>query len=569
MLFLSVPGCQSGSKAPDYYTESWIGTGIEYYDLTFTMDPENRTFHSSQRITISGDLAEGRKLTIFLGQNLIIENLSLEENNGSPLPIEEWKIVDTSTIDYWWGHFTLNEIEILAEKFIPIEDVLIVEVDYHLAENDLQQGLPDNIYSLFVSPDGTHAGGPESGAFLMVSGSLEAPFRMTITHPDTFECAAPGKQTHRSNTSGFITVTYESDIPYDPSFSCAPYTVLEKQAGDIRIVMYSPPHFDISPDMLDRAAAILTFYQDSFGKPVSESFRILMMDLKEEGGGGESNGNIILLGDYRPFLDFSTDEEAQEIFDHLIAHEAYHLWNAWSIRWEGSLAEWWVEGGANFMASWAKESLNGIDSGAANRLHHITSFSDEMAYNHNNSLSGLDETWFDDWSLVYNYGALVWEQLRQKIGSDTLSASLRDFYENYSGQTVYSDMFFKTLQNHTSVDVRDYLDQWITQNARIDLFIQDVTVQQINQGYQVQVVIVMEANAEFDVLTSLGYKTGSSETWQTIPLSLSDRLVTIQFETPEKPLEMLIDPEYRVPQINPENNLWTQEADTLLQSTPE
>ena len=62
--------------------------------------------------------------------------------------------------------------------------------------------------------------------------------------------------------------------------------------------------------------------------------------------------------------------------------------------------------------------LFGDESGARTRLRHLEDNIEQEAYLHKNNLASLDDTWFDDWALVYDYGALVWEQLRQKIGDD-------------------------------------------------------------------------------------------------------------------------------------------------------
>ncbi len=532
--------------------------GIVFYDLEFEIDPEAGEFRSTQMVTLTGNLVEGRKLSFFIGDGLVVDQLALQDEEGNELAVTKWEQVDTHSTAYWWGEFEVAEIEILAEEELPMEENLVLVLEYHLPPEAIQDGLAENMYELFVSPQSSHAGGPESGAFPLVEGSLEAPFTLAVRHPDGLQCAMPGERVGEKRSGGYSTVTYQSSIPYDPSFSCAPYTVMRDEVEGIQIEIFSPAHLDLSPDMLETIADTLSLYVETFGKPQAGSFRIVFPDLENEKGGGESNGNIIFLGDIQPFVDY--DEEARDIFTHLVAHEGYHLWNAWGLNWEGELVEWWVEGGANFMASWAKERLMGVEAGASNRQRHLEGFIEQEAYLHKSSLDSLDDSWFDDWALVYDYGALVWEQLRQTMGTDAFLAGLLDFYALHGGQTVTYEDFVDCMQNHTEADVAAAVAQWTIRNAQVDLRIDDVAVQQVDEGYAVQVDLGIEADGTIEIFSALGYRAFPDETWQLIDLRLkSDGRYSVKFVSEEKPLEIQIDPLFRVPQIELDNNIWIVE----------
>jgi hypothetical protein len=553
-------GCTSHPSATvnpsTYSTEK----GVMYYDVFFEIDPSDKTFLSEQHVYMTSNLAEKNNLYVFIGEDLIIDRLSLEYESGEELPIVEWRKVDTDIIEYWWGQSVYSEIKIEVVEEIKGDELLILNLDYHLPEEAIEDGIPDNFYNLFISSSGSHAGGPESGAFPMVSGNLSAPFTMTLEHPITFQCAGPGERVAQVDRGRFATVTYQSNMPYDPSFSCAPYTVIRQMSKDMQIDFFIPAHLDLSSGMIETGAQIPGLYQDLFGKPLADSFRIVFPHLDSENGGGECNGNIIFLGDIQPFLYYDEDEKARDIFAHLIAHEGYHLWNAWSLNWEGELAEWWVEGGANFMASWSKEMLFGDASGAKNRQRHLEGFIEQEAYLHKNSLANLDDTWFADWALVYDYGALVWEQLRQKIGSDAMLAGLREFYQSYAGKTTNYHDFISCMEKHTDVDVGAALDPWVQHNARIDLILHDVHIRPSNDSYTIEVDIEVDADRDYELFTTLGYKTENLGDWHLIDLHLMERgQHQVKFVSSERPLEVQLDPEYRVPQINLDNNDWMEE----------
>jgi aminopeptidase N len=551
----TLPGCTL--QLPQLWgsTDSSGGEGILQSDMYFEIDPEKGIFSSRQSITVSGGLVKDGKFNLYIGESLQIDRLTLEDADGHALAVKDWKKTGNHNIEYFWGISKFAILEIQTAEDIPADGRLIVNLEYHLPAEAIQAGLAENLYALFVSPRGSHAGGPESGAFPLVDGNLEAPFSITIKHPENITCAVPGELQAVETTDGFKTVTYRSDIPYDPSFSCAPYKVTSTETENMRIELFTPVPLDHSPAMLASAAQILSFYAEKFGTPPARSFKIVFPELAGEGAGGESNGNLVLLGDIKPFLDY--DEAAQDSFTQLISHEGYHLWNTWGLTWEGSLAEWWVEGGANFMASWSKEELFGSEAGAKNRLNHLQGFSEQEAYRYGRNLANLDDGWFESWALVYDYGALVWEQLRQEMGSEPLSAGLRDFYGLYAGRATGYEEFIACLQTHTTADVAATLSQWTRHNARIDLTIQDVAVLPENGRFHIRVDVQIDADRDYHFSTALGYKTSAGKDWKLIDMHVTKAgLISVEFESDERPVEIRIDPEYRVPQIKPDDNLW-------------
>ena len=245
LLSSSLGSCRShrsiALKPNEYSTEK----GVVYYDLYFEINPSDKTFLSEQHIYLTGNLADGRKLYVFIGEDLIIDHLSLEYESGGELPITEWMVVDTDKIDYWWGQSVYSEIEIETVEEIRDDELLILNLDYHLPAEAIEDGVANNLYNLFVSSAGSHAGGPESGAFPVVSGNLSAPFTITIKHPIAFQCALPGERVASENQNRFTTTTYQSNVPYDPSFSCAPYTVIREKSGAMQIELFYPADFNL------------------------------------------------------------------------------------------------------------------------------------------------------------------------------------------------------------------------------------------------------------------------------------------------------------------------------------
>jgi hypothetical protein len=550
--FLILAGCN-----PKTAGEEFVEKGVLNYEIIFEIDPGQNIFLSEQNVTLTSNLVDDHKLSFYFNENLVIDDLNVVDENGNILAVTKWEKVNTHTMKYWSGKSILSVIEIQFTEEVLAGKQIVLRLKFHLPADKIQDGLASNIYELFVGSQGSHAGGPESGAFPMVTGSLEAPFIMTIKHPDNIVCAIPGEMVEREEVDGIVIESFEAINPYDPSFSCGSFNVISSDVDGIRMEIYSPSKIELSPAMLSTAGEILGFYIESFGRPSAKSYKIVFPDLNENEGGGESNGNLIFLANVQPFVNYDTNQKAKEEFAQLIAHEGYHLWNTWSIDWKGSLQEWWVEGGASYMAAWVQESLYGESMGTKSRLMYLESFSELESYRHKNSLRNLDDTWFEDYPLVYNYGALVWEQLKQKMGSTEFINALRDFYGTYRNQTVDYAEFVACLQKYTNIDVAEYLEQWVNHNAKIDLTIERVTIEQVDSNYEVQVEIKIKADRNYEINTVLGFKTSLEQDWKLIDMNFSKSgKQTIKFQNDEPPILIQIDPEYRVPQINPDDNSW-------------
>jgi len=107
------------------------------------------------------------------------------------------------------------------------------------------------------------------------------------------------------------------------------------------------------------------------------------------------------------------------------------------------------------------------------------------------------------------------------------------------------------------VDVAAYLEQWITHNARIDLSIRQVTVQPDGSGYSTVVVISVTGDRDYELFTSLGYKTETSPDWVSIPVHWTARGdYSVRFNSQERPILLQIDPDYLIPQTIYNNDNW-------------
>jgi hypothetical protein len=564
-LALGLPSVLNKDKHIRVPPPEGIFPRVTAYDLFFNIDPARQVFQSRQVISLVNSNTSRRALTFLIHPDLVIDHLGFADTHASPLEVSGWRFDQPVSYMRLYGSVVLNTIIVQFTHEIAPHQALSMELEYHLKPAGYQTGTGRNFYGLFISPLNQRSIGFDSGAFPVIESNGAAPLKITIQYPDSELCGIPGQLVSSETSPGFITSTYQAVRAYDPAFSCAAYQIEQSLLDGIGVEFYLTPDQVYRPAMAEAALAYFKLYRQLFGDPGLNTFRFVYVPTELEGGGAESKGNTLYLGKQNNadiFANFDQDVNVKNKFIGLVGHEEFHDWNAYYGAWSGSLAEWWTEGGANFMSAWAGEMLWGEPFGRALRAKYSANYNAQMPYLFPGTLESpgtilKGDTWKGESTLTYDYGALVWEQLRQKVGDEALKAGLSDFIQESSQQPgTYAD-FIRCLQRHTSADVYAYLAQWVSHNARIDLSLKRVTIQPEGSQSAVVVIISVAGDKDYELFTSLGYKTATSPDWIIVPLHLTGRAdFSIQFISPDRPTEFQVDPDYRVPQTIYNNDNW-------------
>jgi hypothetical protein len=538
---------------------------VTAYDLSFNIDLAQRLFQSRQIISLVNSNAGRKAITFLISPDLVPDKIGFMDAQGSPLAVAGWSFGQPVSYTRLSGTVTLATVIVQFSTAIASRQAFTMQLYYHLKAGAFQSDTGRNFYGLFVSPQNQRAIGFDSGAFPVIESNGAAPLKISITYPDSELCGIPGQLVASQTTPGFITSTYQAVRPYDPAFSCAIYQKEQNSRNGIGVEFYLTPDQTYSAGMGAAALDYFQQYRQLFGDPGLSTFRFVYVPTEVEGGGAESKGNTVYLGKQNNvdvFSNFDSDVGVKNKFMALVGHEEFHEWNAFYSSWSGELAQWWTEGGANFMSAWAGEMLWGEAYGRALRAQYSSNYNVQMPYlfpgtleSPGNILQG--DTCKGESTLTYDYGALVWEQLRHKIGDDALKAGVGDFIQQSSLQPgSYAD-FVRCLQRHTAVDISAYLKQWITHNARIDLSIKQVSVQPDGSRYSTTALISVTGDKDYELFTAIGYKTGASPDWVTIPLHFTGRGdYSVKFSSQERPILFQVDPDYLVPQILYNNDKW-------------
>lgn len=549
-------GCDQETASPTLPTLTSHFT-LDRYDLSFILDAQASLFSSTQSSYITAT-ASVQNVEFELHADLILDEVSLTEPDGTDLPLSSWQKTGENT--YHRG----AETELFSRYSIePADPVLsgssiVLRVRYHLNPSSVRNSPDNELLKFSVSTRGSRALHPVNGLFPYLGGLVAAPYRIVFTYPADLHGCIPGNLISRDVQSGQIVETYETEVARIPVFSVGPGNRIIREQDGITVEYYLINGQTIPDEVFDQTFASVQLFNKQFGDPGTDSYRIAFVEVAGSSTTGESKGNAIYFA-YRPDNPWQWDSESTTDFIRLVNHEMYHNWNIWFVRWEGAFYEWFVEGGAGFMAAWAAEQNLGPDAGRNGRQGFVEGFSANKGYLAPGTLEYAQKGSDTENSLIYSYGALVWEQLRQKLGDSAFQSGLYDFYTQHGYGTADFPALISAFKSHSTVQVEDYLDQWVRHNAQIDLSIDEVNILQQGDQYETTVRVLISSDRDYEIFSEVGWQTsGSGEITYTGIHAIEAGIYEVILTSDAPPAIITLDPLFRVPQTNIGNDIWTQ-----------
>ena len=251
-----------------------------------------------------------------------------------------------------------------------------------------------------------------------------------------------------------------------------------------------------------------------------------------EGGGGTEFPMMIM------------DADAGE---GLIMHEIAHQW-AHGIFANNEWREGWLdEGMASFLSGWYFESKGarpnyGPATQAVARADTITGM---MPI----STASADFRNMQDYgAMTYSKPQFVFRMLQQMLGDATFRAGLKIFYDKHKLTHVDETDFKNAMEEASKQDLDWFFQQWIHTNNWLDYAVAAVTTsQQPNGTWRTKVDITRSGQAWMPVRLKVGDVVTS--------LDSREASFSVNVDTPAKPTEAIVDPEFILLDINRQNNM--------------
>jgi len=521
-----------------------------HYDLSYSVDPAARLFASEQTVTLRNEsAAPAASVAFLLHAGLCIDALALSRP-GQALPLSLQ--ARTRPAAYRQRSYQLVTLT-LSEPCDPGCE-LHLWLRYHLDPALVTRGEAGKLDALTVDTAACYAVDAAAAHFPLLAlgdvAALAAPYSLRISYPDGSLSCVPGALVASSTDGVQCQDSYESPNPNLPAFSCAPYERVADERDGLLVELFHYGGQEHLRPLLTTGLDLAALYHRTLGDHGVRAFQLATVGtLNDRRAWAECRGSAIYLTD-AGLARLETDLLVRQRAAAMLAHELFHGWNLFSAPVDGPMSLWVSEGLANWAAAWALEQLYGPAAGAACRRHYAEAYVLHQGHQADSGLGYL-HTDFErppNWHLVYNGGALVWEQLCQKLQPWRFVKGLQRFFRDHARAMSSAADLFDALQRRQPVELGPYLEPWLETPPDIALSIAAVERHSDDDGHTTHVCLSVDGNTDLELHTELGWRLAPDAPLETKPVVLTQRgLRCLTINSPEPPVQVLVDPMHRLP----------------------
>ena len=144
------------------------------------------------------------------------------------------------------------------------------------------------------------------------------------------------------------------------------------------------------------------------------------------------------------------------------------------------------------------------------------------------------------------------------MGDDALFSGLSNFFSNSKSKINSYNSLVTDLQAQTNISVDNFLNKWVMQNAKIDLKIDHVQINERPDGFEVDVDVYLNSETKVEIFTAISYKASANGVESIIPIQLNEEgKHRISFISQMRPKFIRLDPNFIVPQMDLTNDDWS------------
>lgn len=441
----------------------------------------------------------GERLTLALPQ-MEITSAHLRDNNGNDEVIQ-----GMSDVFILPAAGSLRTLDLAYQKTVTGED------DNRISPEGIS--LTSNWYPI-----------PDRPMRFSVSATLPDNFS-AITESDAFPLERQGKTVHARYQTPTTAI----------HFVAGPYTIHKRQVGENLFVyaMFFPEDAELAEPYLQSASEFLSRYEREIG-PYPYQHYVIVANRLPTGFGFPT---FTLLGQSVLRLPFIKSTS--------LGHEIVHSWFGNAVEVDYSTGNW-CEGLTAFLSDHAYREEKG--EGLADRTESITRY---LSYVNEHSVTAMrafasashSQPMADARRAVgYIRGALLFYELREKIGGAAFSVGLREFYANNRGREASWDDLRASFARAAKTDLDAFFAERLDRVDIPALSVEHVSVGSAGNRSTLTFTLRQTTDKPYTLLVPIRIRTMDGVT--TIEKEITDTATTLTIFLDQRPLEFTIDPEH-------------------------
>lgn len=363
--------------------------------------------------------------------------------------------------------------------------------------------------------------------------SFKLPKGLIIAGPsDEPVLEVDGKRRFVQNESGLV-----------GNFAYGRYRVADRRYSGRDIGFYTTAADEsVINDYAETVGRALEFYEKSYG-PVGLGKRLVVVQIDDESLDFYSGRDII-------FIAGRFFQGARETVVERLQREVAYQWWGLAVGLKSWDDAWLSQGLAEFSAVSLRESrLQGAKLESVRR----ELLEKSLTFEQSGSLAATPAK-FDEQSNAYKYlmfgkGPFVFRLLRDTLGTQKFDQLIRTFIEKYKGRNASIDDFEKLASEIHGQNLRYFFARWV-EGTGVPEFSSDYQIIRTRTGKFVTRGTVRQNYDNLRLPVDLLLRSEGDTEGKKVTVFIEDTSADFNLETDGKPLEVVIDPEFKVLRIS-------------------
>jgi aminopeptidase N len=274
----------------------------------------------------------------------------------------------------------------------------------------------------------------------------KALYDFTLTVPEPWTGIANGEHTDTTEADGLRTTTWHLAEPassYLTTVAFADYTPIELESDSgVPVTIWGPTDRPAAIGETEYAAEAIDWLEDLLGPYPFDTFGIVIYD----GESGMETQTMVTLG----ATPYSTSKA-------VVVHELAHHWYGDTVTPADWSDVWMNEGMAMYLQGMWEAEQEGIPVDA--KMDEWASF-EGFERSSSGPPGAYDPTSFGAGNIYYG-PALMWHELRERIGDDEFFAMVRAWPEEQENDTADRTEYLAWIEEFTGEELTDFFDAWL------------------------------------------------------------------------------------------------------------
>ena len=329
------------------------------------------------------------------------------------------------------------------------------------------------------------------------------------------------------------------------NFAYAKYATRTMTVGDYKLQFYTRPGLDNAiASFGETLGKAMSFYSKKFGPPDSgKTLSVVQID-DESLDYYSASGLLFISG--RQF-----DQPREATFERLEREAAFQWWGQ-SVGLKSFDDVWLSQGLAEYCAFSYRESItDGPKQDDLRRELLEKSLTFEQTASLLRAPSNLDDQSTAYQYIMYGKGAFAFILLRETLGQQKFDQLLKTYLDQYRGKNASIADFEKLATSAAGQPMRYFFARWV-ESTGVPEFSSDYLIIRTRGGKFVTRGTVKQNYDNLRLPVEVQLKSEGDQGLKTVKIDMDDASADFNIESSGKPLNVIIDPDYKLLRISPD-----------------